>query len=401
MHAMQGRYTRAAKVMQLSDSDLELASLREHSSPKHFAWIVIVVFALWTAIGVMNTLQRIANTTDMRESWAILTLVKISMGTHWLKAALSLPIVLFVDRFPLTVKTWKTGIPLHFLALVLYTAAFIILRPYVVPTIYFGGEVPKTITFWQANYIVLRSFLLDILYGFLVTILGAYLWQYIVRLRNTQIMQERLQTQLMRAELHALKMQLQPHFLFNTLHTISNLAPIDSRKAQIMIARLGELLRISLEHVSAEAVPLRRELDFLSNYLDIERTRFEDRLKVVMEIDDDVMNAEVPNMILQPLVENSIHHGINKKVEGGVITIRAHRQSNRVLIEIADDGGVSPSDSFGGWGIGLSNTNARLEQLYGEDFTFDIHPTPAGTSVQFDIPFRTVQETLLQESAAP
>jgi LytS/YehU family sensor histidine kinase len=312
-----------------------------------------------------------------------------------------LPIVLFVDRFPLTVKTWKTGIPLHIFALVLYTIAFIILRPYVVPTIYYGGDIPKTITFWQANYIVLRSFLLDILYGFLVTILGAYLWQYIVRLRNTQIMQERLQTQLMRAELHALKMQLQPHFLFNTLHTISNLAPIDSRKAQIMIARLGELLRISLEHVSAEAVPLRRELDFLSNYLDIERTRFEDRLKVVMDIDDDAMNAEVPNMILQPLVENSIHHGINKKVEGGVITIRAHRQSNRVLIEIEDDGGVTPSDSFGGWGIGLSNTNARLEQLYGVDFTFDIHPTAAGTSVQFDIPFRTVQEPLLQESAAP
>jgi two-component system LytT family sensor kinase/two-component system sensor histidine kinase LytS len=120
-----------------------------------------------------------------------------------------------------------------------------------------------------------------------------------------------------------------------------------------------------------------------------------------MEIDDDAMNAEVPNMILQPLVENSIHHGINKKVDGGVITIRAHRQSNRVLIEIADDGRVSPSDNYGGWGIGLSNTNARLEQLYGVDFTFDIHPTAAGTSVQFDIPFRAVQEPVLQESAAP
>jgi two-component system, LytTR family, sensor kinase len=397
---MQGQYTRAASVMRLTDnSDLELTTGRNPNDRKHLVWMVLVVLAIWTALGLMNTLQRIANTYDMRETFPIMTLIKIGMGTHWLKAFLSLPIVWFVERYPFTTKSWKSGVLLHLLALVLYTAAFLLIRPHVVPTVYYG-DTPRVISFWQANYIALRSFLLDIIYGFLLTLLGAYLWQYVVRLRNTEIMQARLQTRLMRAELHALKMQLQPHFLFNTLHTISNLAPVDSDKVQVMIARLGELLRISLEHVSSESVPLRRELEFLSSYIEIERIRFEDRLKVVTDVDEESMNAEVPNMILQPLVENAIHHGINKKVHGGMITIHAKRQSNRVRIEIADDGGASAEQSRG-WGIGLSNTNARLEQLYGTDFNFDIHKTEVGTSVQFDIPFRKAGEELIQESSTP
>jgi two-component system, LytTR family, sensor kinase len=397
---MQGQYTRAASVMRLTDnSDLELTTGRNPNDRKHLVWMVLVVLAIWTALGLMNTLQRIANTYDMRETFPIMTLIKIGMGTHWLKAFLSLPIVWFVERYPFKAKSWKSGVLLHLLALVLYTAAFLLIRPHVVPTVYYG-DTPRVISFWQANYIALRSFLLDIIYGFLLTLLGAYLWQYVVRLRNTEIMQARLQTRLMRAELHALKMQLQPHFLFNTLHTISNLAPVDSGKVQVMIARLGELLRISLEHVSSESVPLRRELEFLSSYIEIERIRFEDRLKVVTDVDEESMNAEVPNMILQPLVENAIHHGINKKVHGGMITIHAKRQSNRVRIEIADDGGASAEQSRG-WGIGLSNTNARLEQLYGTDFNFDIHKTEVGTSVQFDIPFRKAGEELIQESSTP
>jgi two-component system, LytTR family, sensor kinase len=400
--SLAGRYTRAAKVMLLpNNSDLQPEPLSRTASARRFAWMVLVVFSIWTAIGVMNTLQRIANTTDMRESFPLLTLIKLGMGTHWLKAILSLPLILFVERFPLRAKAWKTGVLLHLVALVVYTAAFILLRPYAVPTIYFGDNVPKVMSFWEANYIILRSFLLDIIYGFLLTVLGAYLWQYALRLRNTQLMQERLQTRLIRAELHALKMQLQPHFLFNTLHTISNLAPIDSSKAQLMIARLGELLRISLEHVSSEAVPLRRELEFLGGYLEIERVRFEDRLKVVMDVDDAAMNAEIPNMILQPLVENAICHGINKKAQGGVITIRGRRQSNRILIEIADDGGEVPSEDHVGWGIGLSNTKARLQQLYGMDFSFEIQSTNTGTSVRFDIPYLTMQQNLMQESAVP
>jgi len=364
--------------------------------------LAVVVFGIWTAIGVMNTLQRIANTTDERQMYSLWTLAKIGMGTHWLKAFLSLPLILFVERFPLGLKTWKRRLPLHFLALILYVIAFIVIRPYVVPTLYYGSEIPKVITFWAASYVIFRSFLLDILYGFLLTVLGAYLWEYNVRIRNSQIMQERMQTRLAGAELHAIKMQLQPHFLFNTLHTISNLAAVDSHKAQIMIARLGALLRISLEHVSSESVPLRRELQFLESYLDIERARFEERLQVVIDIDELAMNAEVPNMILQPLVENSIQHGISKKAQIGLITIRGRRQSNRVLITIQDNGGGSQGQSDPrGLGIGLSNTQARLQQLYGLDFAFHLTTKTDGTTVEIDIPFRFIEDSVLQELSTP
>jgi two-component system LytT family sensor kinase len=396
------RYTGKPRSPQVStpvnfDRDL----LPEPISAKRIRFMVLTVIAIWTAIGLMNTLQRIANTTDMRETYSIWLLIKIGMGTHWLKAALSLPLVLFVMRWPLGVTNWKTRLPLHLLALMLYTVVFIVVRPYVVPTVYYGGPVPPVISFWESSYVALRSFLLDIIYGFLITILGAYLWQYTLKVRNAQLMQERLQTRVIGAELQALKMQLQPHFLFNTLHTISNLAATDSRKAQVMIARLGELLRISLEHVSSESVPLRRELEFLSSYLEIERTRFEERLKVEIDVDSQAMNAEVPNMILQPLVENSIRHGISRKVDGGLITIRAHRQSNRIQIEVSDDGGDLTSEVHAGMGIGLSNTQARLQQSYGMDYRFEINSTKTGTTVLIDIPFLAVTETALQELADP
>ncbi len=396
------RYTGNPKVPPLStpvsfDNDL----LLEPISAKRIRYMVLAVIAIWTAIGLMNTLQRIANTTDMRETYSLWLLIKIGMGTHWLKAALSLPLVLFVMRWPLGLANWKTRLPLHLLALVLYTAAFIVLRPFVVPTIYYGDKVPSVISYWEASYIALRSFLLDIVYGFLLTVLGAYLWQYTLKVRNAQLMQVRLQARVIGAELQALKMQLQPHFLFNTLHTISNLAATDSRKAQVMIARLGELLRISLEHVSTESVPLRRELEFLGGYLEIERTRFEERLRVEIDVEAAVMNAAVPNMILQPLVENSIQHGISRKVHGGLITIRARKQSNRTHIEVSDDGGDHSSEVHAGMGIGLSNTQARLQQSYGLDYRFEIDSTKNGTTILIDIPFLAVSEPATQELADP
>jgi LytS/YehU family sensor histidine kinase len=315
------------------------------------------------------------------------------MGTHWLKAALSLPIVLFVDRFPLTMKTWKTGVPLHILALVLYTAAFIILRPYVVPTIYFGGEVPRVITFWQANYIILRSFLLDILYGFLVTILGAYLWQYVVRLRNTQIMQERLQTRLMRAELHALKMQLQPHFLFNTLHTISAFVLEDPKQANRMITRLSELLRQSFNRERGPLVTLEEELELLDHYVAIQEARFGDRLRVTFRVDPRAASAVVPTLLLQPLVENAVRHGAAPN--GGVaeVEIAATRAGDRLHLEVRDNGpGLAAGNGNGGtgWGLGLTNTRARLSELYGATHRFDLvnaAPPATGAVATIEIPF--------------
>jgi LytS/YehU family sensor histidine kinase len=195
-------------------------------------------------------------------------------------------------------------------------------------------------------------------------------------------------------------MQLQPHFLFNTLHTISNLTTVDSTKAQRMIVRLSELLRLSLEHVSSEAIPLRRELDFLESYLEIEKTRFEDRLGLTIDFSEDVLDAEVPAMLLQPIVENSIRHAISKKAEGGSIMIVGRREQGRVVIAISDDGSPSVDNGNRGWGIGISNTRARLQQLFDQDFVFQVRPTERGMVVRIDIPYRLHAAVEAQEASA-
>jgi two-component system LytT family sensor kinase len=372
------------------------------SRKRRLAKIILIVFLAWTAIGIMNTFQRIATTVDMRKEYPIWTLTRIAMGMHWLKAVLSLPVLAFVWKWPLTSGTWKRRMPLYFLVLIVYTVVYLVLRPFVVPALYYnswtGVPLPQP-PFLEGLLVAFRSFFFDIVYGFFLTVLAGYVWRYTDQLRETEIARERLQARLASAELQALKLQLQPHFLFNTLHTISNLAPVDSSKAQRMIARLSELLRLSLEHVSSEAVPLRRELQFLQNYLDIEKTRFEERLQIVMDIAPHVLDAEVPNMLLQPLVENAVRHGLSKKAEGGTIKISAWHSLGRMVIVIADDGrGITNGNK--GMGIGLSNTRARLQQLYDHDFAFQVTPTPQGTTVRIEVPLRTATLTEPEEVGA-
>jgi two-component sensor histidine kinase len=364
---------------------------------------MLVVFAAWTAIGLMNALQRFANTADMRDKYPLWTLTKISMASTWLKAALSLPVLWMVERFPFERGAWKKRVPLYAFALVVYVAVFILVRPILVPPIFYnpatGMPMPGP-PFFEAFWIAVKSFFLDLIYAFCLTVLAAYVWQYIERIKQDQILQERLQAKLATAELHALKMQLQPHFLFNTLHTISNLASIDSTKAQRMIARLSELLRLSLEHVSSEAIPLRRELDFLDSYLEIEKTRFEERLRLTIDVSDEVLDAEVPSMLLQPIVENSIRHAISKKAEGGSIMIVGRKERGRVIISVSDDGSPTNDNCKRGWGIGISNTRARLQQLFESDFAFEVRPTERGTVVRIEVPFRLHAAVEAQEASA-
>jgi two-component system, LytTR family, sensor kinase len=178
-----------------------------------------------------------------------------------------------------------------------------------------------------------------------------------------------LHTQLVQSQLQALKMQLHPHFLFNTLHSISALIHEDPEAADRMIARLSELLRLSLDSGSVQQVPLYQELRFLDLYLAIEKTRFEDRLEVSFEIQPDANEALVPNMILQPLVENSIRHGLSPMVRKGRIRISAERDQDKLVMKVTDNGmgfapmGVTTTQE----GIGLGATRGRLERLYGNE----------------------------------
>ena len=234
----------------------------------------------------------------------------------------------------------------------------------------------------------LRSFFVDNLWGFFSVVLGFHLWQYARQVRERALNETRLEARLASAELQVLKMQLNPHFLFNTLNTIYNLIPANARQAQGMITRLSNLLRFSLDYVATETVTLHDELDFLMEYIQIEKTRFEERLRVEKDVSADTLQAEVPNMILQPLVENSIRHGIGKKAAGGTIKISTRRENDRLLIVVTDDGLPPPTSQHGNTGIGLANTRARLAKLYGEDFIFGLEAFGQGTRVHLNIPFK-------------
>ena len=199
-----------------------------------------------------------------------------------------------------------------------------------------------------------------------------------------------LQSQLMSAQLNALKMQLQPHFLFNTLNAITVLVRQQrAEDAERMLGHLSDLLRGVLEDVDAQEVSLRRELEYLQLYLAIEQVRFPDRLRVEISVDSATQDASVPQLILQPIVENAIRHGIGRSSSAGRILISASKINGTMELRVHDDGpGLTPRDRSDDQGIGLVNTRARLQQLYGQDARLQIENCDrGGVIVTMNIPF--------------
>ncbi len=202
----------------------------------------------------------------------------------------------------------------------------------------------------------------------------------------------RLQSELAKFQLNALRGQLHPHFLFNSFNAISALVRQQRNELAVeMIAQLGELLRFAMEKIELQELPFEQELDFVRCYLNIERVRFGEKLDVTIQVEPDALGAMVPNLLLQPLVENAIKHGISKRLTPGCVRIVAARRAGRLLLEVSDDGpGVAPAPAGQApAGIGLRNTRGRLTHLYGGDYRFEIAPRPeGGTSVRLDLPWR-------------
>jgi two-component system, LytTR family, sensor kinase len=208
-----------------------------------------------------------------------------------------------------------------------------------------------------------------------------YFLRYQARLAETMA----LQAQLAQARLDVLRTQLNPHFLFNTLNAVSALVERDPRGARKMIARLSDLLRYTLEESTEQEVPLHRELDLLAEYIELMQIRFQDRLTVTMDVAADVRNALVPNLILQPLVENAMKHGIGNITGPGTIVLRARRDGDTLTITVTDNG---PGPGGGGAGVGLTNTNARLRQMYGATHGVQLAPVmPRGTEARLVLPY--------------
>ncbi|HEY9401469.1 MAG TPA: sensor histidine kinase [Pyrinomonadaceae bacterium] len=206
---------------------------------------------------------------------------------------------------------------------------------------------------------------------------------------------------LAQAELSALKMQLHPHFLFNTLNAISELVYSDPKVADQSILRLSDMLRFALDSGKAQEVTLKEEAEFLEKYVEIQRTLMRERLTVRVNIDPETLDASVPNMLLQPLVENAIKHGLAPRPEGGVIDIHARRLDGKLYLEVSDNGLGMPEDrDVTKEGVGLINTRERLKYLYGEAHTFNLSSFPGrGVTIRIVIPFKE-REPELNDSDA-
>jgi two-component system, LytTR family, sensor kinase len=216
-------------------------------------------------------------------------------------------------------------------------------------------------------------------------------WHYYQQSRQRELQTSELKHALSQARLDALRMQLNPHFLFNTLHTISALIRDNPEAAERMLARLSDLLRVSLDRSDTQEVPLRQELAVLDRYLEIEQVRFEDHLILQREIAPEALEAVVPFLILQPLVENAIRHGIEAIGEKGRILLRARRRDGELELAVVDNGpGLPRAEDAPREGVGLANTRSRLAHLYGDHQRVELLEVPGGgLEARLTLPWRT------------
>jgi len=231
----------------------------------------------------------------------------------------------------------------------------------------------------------------DIAFVYLAIVLIAHAVLYYQNFREREVRASQLESQLTKARLKALKSQMQPHFLFNTMHSISALMLIDVPAADKMITRLSDFLRINLDSDDLQFTSLNRELEFAHSYLEIEKVRFEERLSLIFNIAPDTLDAQVPHLLLQPLVENAIQHGISRLPKGGELRVTSSREDSRLHITVKDNG-PGPSESERNrltGGLGLRATRERLQTVYGDDYTFELSsPLEGGFEVRFWIPFQ-------------
>ena len=347
-----------------------------------------IIFAAWTVFELLLANQSYIQSALGGRQMPWVTALRPGLLEALLWAFTTLAIFWLARRFPLERGRVLGGIAVHLVSAVVIalarTGVMVVLSWYV------PWVRPRTfgLWFWQTSSQNL------LFYALLLGI--AHLLLYYRRYREREQAAEQLARGLTEARLQALKMQLQPHFLFNTLNAISALIPADAKPARRMLARLGDLLRTTLEHEETQEVTLREELAFLEPYLEIEQARLEDRLTVVMNIAPETLDARVPHLILQPLVENAVRHGIAARIEPGRVEISASRgPDDRFLqLEIRDDGlGVDrDTEVRPRRGVGLTNIRARLEQLYGREHRFKLENQAAGgVLVRISLPFRRAE----------
>jgi len=383
---------RSGAARGVAQSLIDLGSMAvdsAHMTARTGALRLRLIFGVATALGLFSAFQAyyyVSTFSPRPDPIGILLALNFN---YWYSWAVLTPAILWLSRrCPLERGRLWRHVPAHIAGVFVATLAHVSLVTlgrggigYLHPLP--GGD-------WQTQF--QRMFFLNFdfemaTYWAIVGLSHALRYHYEAQARA--LTASRLETRLVEAQLQTLQRQIQPHFLFNTLNTVSALMHRDVEAADAMIARLGDLLRQSIETVDVQEVALAHELDFLRKYVDIEHARFQDRLTVTFDIDPDTEDCPVPNFLLQPLVENSIRHGIGPRPGPGHVLVRAERAGAVLRIEVRDDGVGMDAARLSDLehGVGLSNTRSRLAHLYGERHRFVVtSPPQGGLSVLIEIP---------------
>jgi two-component system, LytTR family, sensor kinase len=355
-------------------------------------WLAVI--AVWAVLGVIYAgpiyfemrAEGMDHAASRVFSWGILT---------WLAWAPLTPVMDWLARrYSLIGSTWKTSLLVHLLAFLLVSAVHSAAATAITLTINpFDSGGSSSMAFWPGFLSRMPgAFRSDLLvYGGVVGI--CYALDYYRKYREREFLATRLEAQLAQAQLESLRMQLHPHFLFNTLNSIVGLVRDQKNQAAVnMLVGLSDLLRHTLDHSTRQEVELREELNFIKLYLGIQEVRFSDRLQIKFDIDPATTRAMVPNLILQPLTENALRHGIARSADSGLVGISSAVEDDHLRLTVYDNGAGLPDDwqLKGSAGIGLANTAARLQQLYDDNHEFDIrNRAGGGVEVVIVMPLRT------------
>lgn len=334
----------------------------------------LAVFAAWTflVIVVAASSSLTYALTYQPPRWRYTLMMA---ATEWYVWAAFTPLVAWLSqRFQISRRQWWRVLIIALVGMLLAFFKVTLTRVLRGPI---GGDTYFQITNFVGQYLI-----------FWGLVLVSHAWQYHRRAQQRELRTSQLEALLAQTRLQMLSMQLQPHFLFNTLNTIAEMVHREPASAERMITGLSHLLRETLQAGGLERVPLEHELRLLDRYIDIQRARFGDRLQVTLSIADPARHALVPGLLLQPLVENAIKHGIGAKAEAGRIEISAARDGDRLIIEIGDDGrGLRDGEVVEG--VGLGNCRARLSALFGSDVGLTIaNRTGGGAVVRLTMPFQ-------------
>jgi two-component system, LytTR family, sensor kinase len=334
-------------------------------------WLLVV--AGWTLVGLGYFLSQ-TYTASSAAGPSSGRLLVFSLGTGWIWAGLT-PLVLWLTRdATLGASTWAYTVGIYLVSGV----AFFFLSGTLewmlgLATGMYGPNQLRTALFSECVETRLLAYLAIVTLGWSARYFALY--------RTRHLHASDLETRLAKTHLQVLKMQLQPHFLFNTLNTVAELVHTDPEAADQMITRLGRLLRLSLDHAGHQVVPLRQETDFLRVYIEIEQVRFQDRLQIVWDLAAETLDAAVPTLLWQPVLENAIRHGVTPLAGRGRIVIASYREGDDLVLEIRDNGRGLPADGAPREGVGLRNIRERVDQLYGSRARFTLGPALGGGTV--------------------